>query len=64
MIRRSRATGGGNARTDETTGSLSSNVDLEELIPVRHPLRKVREIVNDALVRENLRQHTGVETDL
>ena len=35
--------------TDETTGSLFSYVDLEERIPTRHPLRKVREIVNDAL---------------
>jgi transposase len=35
--------------TDETTGSLFSYVDLEERIPVRHPLRKVRQIVNDAL---------------
>ena len=36
--------------TDGTTGSLFSYVDLEERIPARHPLRKVREIVNDALV--------------
>ena len=35
--------------TDETTGSLFSYVDLEERIPARHPLRKVRQIVNDAL---------------
>ena len=35
--------------TDETTRSLFSYVDLEERIPVRHPLRKVRQIVNDAL---------------
>jgi hypothetical protein len=35
--------------TDEATGSLFSYVDLEERIPARHPLRKVREIVNDAL---------------
>ena len=34
--------------TDEVTGSLFSYVDLEERIPARHPLRKVREIVNDA----------------
>ena len=36
--------------TDEITGSLFSYVDLEERVPARHPLRKVREIVNDALV--------------
>ena len=35
--------------TDETTGALFSYVDLEGRIPARHPLRKVREIVNDAL---------------
>lgn len=35
--------------TDEATGSLFSYVDLEERIPARHPLRKVRRIVNDAL---------------
>ena len=35
--------------TDEITGSLFSYVDLEERVPARHPLRKVREIVNDAL---------------
>ena len=35
--------------TDEATGSLFSYVDLEERIPVHHPLRKVRRIVNDAL---------------
>ena len=35
--------------TDEASGSLFSYVDLEERIPARHPLRKVRQIVNDAL---------------
>ena len=35
--------------TDETSGSLFSYVDLEERIPARHPLRKVRQIVNEAL---------------
>ena len=35
--------------TDETSGSLFSYVDLEERIPVRHPLRKIRQVVNDAL---------------
>lgn len=35
--------------TDETSGSLFSYVDLEERIPPRHPLRKIRQIVNDAL---------------
>jgi transposase len=34
---------------DEVAGSLFSYVDLEERIPARHPLRMVREIVNDAL---------------
>ena len=35
--------------SDERTGSLFSFVDLEELVPARHPLRKIRQIVNDAL---------------
>ncbi len=34
---------------DETSGSLCSYVDLEERIPARHPLRKIRQVVNDAL---------------
>ena len=36
--------------TDETSGSLFSYVDLEDRIPTRHPLRKIRQVVNDALV--------------
>lgn len=35
---------------DEASGSLFSYVDLEARIPVRHPLRKIRQVVNDALV--------------
>ena len=35
--------------TDEMSGSLFSYVDLEERIPARHPLRKIRQVVNDAL---------------
>lgn len=35
--------------TDETSGSLFSYVDLEERIPGHHPLRKIRQVVNDAL---------------
>ena len=35
--------------TDEMSGSLFSYVDLEERIPSRQPLRKVRQVVNDAL---------------
>ena len=35
--------------TDEAKGTLFSYVDLEERIPARHPLRKVRQIVNEAL---------------
>ena len=34
---------------DEASGSLFSYVDLEERIPARHPLRKIRQVVNDAL---------------
>ena len=35
--------------SDERSGSLFSFVDLEERVPKRHPLRKIRQIVNDAL---------------
>ena len=35
--------------TDEASGSLFSYVDLEARIPARHPLRKIRHVVNDAL---------------
>jgi len=35
--------------TDGATGSLFSYVDLEERVPAGHPLRKIRQIVNDAL---------------
>ena len=35
--------------SDERTGSLFSFVDLEERVPRRHPLRKIRQVVNDAL---------------
>ena len=37
--------------TDETSGSLFSYVDLEDRIPARHPLRRIRQVVNDALAR-------------
>ena len=35
--------------TDKASGSLFSYVDLEERIPARHPLRKVQQVVNEAL---------------
>lgn len=35
--------------TDEMGSVLFSYVDLEERIPARHPLRKIRQVVNDAL---------------
>lgn len=34
---------------DETSGSLFSHVDLAERVPARHPLRKIRQVVNDAV---------------
>jgi hypothetical protein len=34
---------------DEASGSLFSYVDLDERVPSDHPLRKIRQIVNDAL---------------
>lgn len=38
---------------DETSGSLFSYVDLEARIPARHPLRKIRQMVNEALASLN-----------
>lgn len=35
--------------TDEASGALFSYVDLEARVPAGHPLRKIRQIVNDAL---------------
>ncbi len=35
--------------TDKASGSLFSYVDLEARIPAGHPLRKIRQVVNDAL---------------
>ena len=35
--------------TDEASGSLFSYVDLEARIPARHPLRTIRQVVNDSL---------------
>ncbi len=35
--------------TDEANGSLFSFVDLEARVPARHPLRKIRQVVNEAL---------------
>lgn len=35
--------------TDEASGSLFSYVDLEGRIPAGHPLRKIRQVVNEAL---------------
>lgn len=35
--------------TDEASGSLFSHVELEERVPAGHPLRKIRQIMNDAL---------------
>lgn len=35
--------------TDEASRSLYSCIDLEDRIPARHPLRKIRQVVNDAL---------------
>ena len=36
--------------SDKQTGSLFSYIDLEERIPARHPLRKIRAVVDAALV--------------
>ena len=36
--------------SDTRSGELFSYVDLEQRVPVKHPLRKVRQLVNDVLV--------------
>ncbi len=41
--------GGDDARDGRDDRVVFSYVDLEAWIPVRHPLRKIREVVNDAL---------------
>jgi transposase len=50
--------------SDVTTGSLFSYVDIEQRIPARHPLRLIRELVNDVLATldaefERLYEGTG-----
>lgn len=50
--------------SDRTSGSLFSYVDLEQRVPLKHPLRTIREIVNEVLVAldaefEALYQATG-----
>jgi transposase len=35
--------------TDERSGALFSYVDLEARVPKQHPLRAIRELVNEAL---------------
>lgn len=35
---------------DQTSGTLFSYIDLEDRVPLNHPLRTIREIVNDVLV--------------
>ena len=35
--------------TDQRSGALFSYVDLEQRVPVAHPLRTIRSIVNDVL---------------
>lgn len=52
---------------DTNTGSLFSYVDLEERIPAKHPLRIIREIVNEVLISldhefSNLYEGTGRES--
>lgn len=39
--------------TDERLGSLFSYVDIEARVPAKHPLRRIRELVNGALAKLN-----------
>ena len=36
--------------SDKTSGSLFSYVDVEARIPAKHPLRTIRQIVNEVMV--------------
>ncbi len=36
--------------SDARSGALFSYVDLEERVPSKHPLRAIRDIVNDVLI--------------
>ena len=47
---------------DQTSGALFGYVDLEERVPLRHPLRKIRQIVNDALASLDA-EFEGLYTD-
>lgn len=35
--------------TDEASGSIRNYVNLDDRIPAKHPLRKIRQVVNEAL---------------
>lgn len=54
MVHPARALAGAVMRgADETSGLLFSYVYLEARIPARQPLRKIRQVVNDALAMES-----------
>jgi aromatic ring hydroxylase len=36
--------------SDTRSGELFSYIDLEQRVPAKHPLRKIRQLVNDVLV--------------
>jgi transposase len=42
--------GAGMRGSDTRSGELFSYVDLEQRVPAKHPLRKIRQLVNDVLV--------------
>jgi transposase len=48
--------------TDQRTGSLFSYVDIEARVPAGHPLRRIRELVNQALARMD-RKFAGLYSD-
>jgi hypothetical protein len=39
--------------TDRRSGTLFSYVDIEARVPATHPLRRIRELVNNGLARLN-----------
>ena len=51
--------------SDTRSGELFTYVDLEQRVPAKHPLRKIRQLVNDVLVSldaefAKLYRHSGV----
>ena len=47
--------------SDQQNGSLFSYVNLEERVPARHPLRKIKAVVDPALASLDARRRPSVD---